>query len=386
MKIIFLILIALLSSNLTAQNKFSKEHSKQLIDCKSCHECDLPTKQNPCLLDCPRMELITVHQKAEDSPEAIIIDELVSQYNPVVFSHRIHAQMSEMSGGCAGCHHFNTSGPIQNCQSCHEVNRKREDISKPDLKGAYHRQCMDCHREWSGSTDCVYCHTLKSNNKSGDETKKVKQISGKKHPEILEPGKLVYKTSSDKGSIVTFFHDDHTKSFGLDCVSCHKNDNCVSCHAVDKKTDKKKVDSKSALKKTFEEQHKNCISCHEQDDCKTCHADKEKTQFNHAVSTGWALNKYHDQLSCQKCHGTSNKFSKLDNKCESCHKSFVSGTFDHKVTGLALDETHSSFECSDCHTENNFAKKPDCSNCHEPEYTFPQKKPGKVVNVGTKKK
>ncbi len=385
MKKIIIILTAVFCVSLSAQTKINKNHSKQLVDCKSCHACDLPTKQNPCLLDCPRMELITVHQKATDSPEVIIIKEIESQYNPAVFSHRIHAEMSEMSGGCASCHHFNTSGPIQKCSNCHETNRKREDISKPDLKGAYHRQCMDCHREWSGSTDCVYCHTLKKDIKSGDSMEKVKKITGKKHPEVIEPGKLVYQTNSDKGKMVTFFHSDHTKLFGMDCVSCHKNDNCVNCHSANKTSGEIKKTSTSSLKKSFEEQHKNCISCHKQDDCKTCHADKELSPFNHGISTGWALNKYHDKLSCQKCHGSGTKFGKLDSKCESCHKDFTSGSFDHKVTGLVLDETHSSFECSDCHSQNNFSKKPDCSNCHEPEYTFPQKKPGRIVQPVTKK-
>ncbi|QQS37247.1 MAG: hypothetical protein IPM56_04645 [Ignavibacteriales bacterium] len=378
-KVLFLILI--LSAVLAAQNKINSNHSRQLIDCKSCHACDLPTKQNPCLLDCPRMELITVHQKASDSPEAIVISKLESQYNSVVFSHRIHAEMSDMSGGCAGCHHFNTSGPIQKCENCHEANRKREDISKPDLKGAYHRQCMDCHREWSGSTDCVYCHSLKSDNKSGDPMQKVKQISEKKHPEVKEPEKLVYKTNSDRGSVVTFFHNEHTKLFSLDCKSCHKNDNCVSCHKLDKKISTVKTTSSESLKKSFEEQHKRCISCHEKDDCNSCHSDKEKLPFNHGVSTGWELSKYHKQLSCQKCHGSGNKFKKLDRKCESCHKNFVSGSFDHRVTGLVLDETHSSFDCGDCHSENNFSKKPDCSNCHESDFSFPNKKPGKIISL-----
>lgn len=387
MKFFIIIPIVLLNINLFAQNKIGNTHSKQLIDCKSCHSCDVPTKQYPCLLDCPRMELITVHQKASDSPEVIVIDELVGQYSPVVFSHRIHAEMSNMSGGCGGCHHFNTSGPIQKCQNCHEIKRKRENISKPDLKGAYHRQCMNCHREWSGSTECVYCHSLKTDKKSGDEIQKVKQISGKKHPELHEPDKLVYRTNSNSGKLVTFYHSDHAKLFGIDCISCHKNDNCVNCHGVDKKLNSNKIKGdKSVPKLSFEQQHKRCISCHKADDCQSCHAEKEKSPFNHGSSTGWVLNKFHDQLSCQKCHGIKNKFSKVDSKCESCHKNFVSGSFDHKAAGLVLDETHSSFDCSDCHSENNFAKKTVCSDCHEPEYDFPKKKPGKVVSIGNKKK
>ena len=61
-----------------------------------------------------------------------------------------------MGGGCENCHHYNTSGPILKCSSCHESSRKREDVSIPDLKGAYHRQCMDCHREWSHDTVVIH--------------------------------------------------------------------------------------------------------------------------------------------------------------------------------------------------------------------------------------
>ena len=70
--------------------------------------------------------MITVHQTAEEGPDVIKIDKLVSKYQPVTFSHKVHAQMSEMSGGCANCHHYNISGPILPCSDCHSVERKRE--------------------------------------------------------------------------------------------------------------------------------------------------------------------------------------------------------------------------------------------------------------------
>ena len=124
----------------------SKNHSLQNVTCKTCHTCDVPTKQNPCLVACPRNEMITVNQTAEQGPDVIKIDNLANKYQPVTFSHKIHAQMSEMSGGCANCHHYNTSGPILACSDCHSAERKREDISKPDLQAAFHRLCIDCHQ------------------------------------------------------------------------------------------------------------------------------------------------------------------------------------------------------------------------------------------------
>ncbi len=80
-------------------------------------------------------------------------------YDPVNFSHRAHAEMSGISGGCKMCHHYNPPGKIVNCEYCHEKERNRTDITKPDLKGAYHRQCIDCHKQWNKSTDCIQCHS-----------------------------------------------------------------------------------------------------------------------------------------------------------------------------------------------------------------------------------
>ena len=67
-------------------------------------------------------------------------------------------------------------GPILKCSSCHESSRKREDVSIPDLKGAYHRQCMDCHREWSHETGCNSCHTPKKDLKDVKKDNITKEI------------------------------------------------------------------------------------------------------------------------------------------------------------------------------------------------------------------
>ncbi len=346
------------------------------VSCKTCHTCDVPTKENPCLVDCPRFDMITVQQSPDEGPNVVTMDKLSGDYLPVIFSHRVHAEMSEMSGGCAGCHHYNTAGPIQPCQNCHEAKRKRDDISKPDLKGAYHRQCMDCHREWSHSTDCNSCHELKSKNTSADQQKKINKISEKKHPKVEEPTKVVYKTNSNKGKMVTFFHNQHTKLFSIDCVSCHKNESCIKCHDLQKSSQKNKLSSTAS----FNEKHQKCFTCHKNDSCTKCHSDKEMQPFNHAASAGWALNRFHENLTCQKCHGNTNEFKKLNTACASCHNNFVSGKFDHKITGLKLDEIHSENSCEDCHLENNFAAKPSCDNCHE-GFSYPNKIPGAKVKV-----
>jgi hypothetical protein len=370
--------ILFLSTFAFAQNKNNSSHSLKNITCKTCHTCDVPTKQNPCLVECPRFEMITVHQPAEEGPDVIKIGKLADKYLPATFSHKVHAQMSLMSGGCAGCHHYNTVGPILPCSDCHSVERKREDLSKPDLQAAYHRQCINCHKEWSHSTDCTSCHLEKSKSIAGKESNELK---GKDHPEVKEPEKLIYETNYNKGKIVTFFHNEHTSLFGVDCISCHQKENCTRCHDINNiKTISSNLPEK--ITKSSSQHHQPCFKCHADDKCSDCHLDKPMDPFDHKVSTGWALNRFHEKLECAKCH-SNNTFTKLNNSCVSCHKNFVAGSFNHSVTDLKLDEIHADFECGDCHIEENFANKPDCSNCHD-DKSYPKDKPGSTVKVSKK--
>ena len=375
--ILMYIICGIFFTTFTFAQTQSTNHSLQNISCKTCHTCDVPTKQNPCLVVCPRNEMITVRQTPEQGPDIIKIDNLVNKYQPVTFTHKIHAQMSEMSGGCANCHHYNTTGPILACADCHSAERKREDISKPDLEAAFHRLCIDCHKEWSHSTDCYSCHLLK-----GSDKNITSQIKTKNHPEVKEPEKLVYETGYTKGKIVTFFHDEHTKLFGVKCVTCHQDDNCTRCHDL-KNVKVISTNLPEKITKPASQHHQPCFKCHANDECTKCHLDKPAEPFDHKTVTGWALNRFHEKLECTKCHGTSGKFAKLDNNCVSCHKNFVVGSFDHNITGLKFDETHVELDCENCHIDNNFSNKPDCSNCHD-DKSFPKDKPGSLVKV-TKK-
>ncbi len=381
MKKTVFILVSVFASVLYGQNKTSNSHSLINLTCKTCHLCDVPTSKDPCLKPCPRADMITVNQTPEQGPEIEILKELSDKYVPVVFSHRIHSEMAEMSGGCKTCHHYNTIGPIQPCINCHETTRKREDISKPDLEAAYHRQCISCHREWSHSNDCTSCHELKTDAGTGLVSSNVKKITGKVHPKLKEPVKLVFETNYDKGKIVTFYHEEHIKVFGVKCVDCHKDDNCTKCH------DKVKANLSQTenggtpimLQRPKSGHHKPCFTCHENDNCNVCHKDKESGPFNHFAAAGWELNRFHQGLACEKCHGTSKQFVKIDNECKNCHKDFIPGKFKHQVTGLKLDENHAELDCNNCHQEKTF-RKPVCTNCHD-DKTYPKNKPGTMLNV-----
>lgn len=374
-KLIFTFLIITLP--ICGQIKVAKDHYLQKLTCINCHLCDFPTKQSPCLKLCPREDMKAITQRPEKTPVIVTLDKIENIYLPVSFSHRIHAQMSQMAGGCESCHHFNTVGAIQKCESCHELEVKRDDYIKPSLKRAYHLQCMNCHREWSHETDCNSCHTLKKNIKDANKDNVKKKYERKDHPKVQQPTKILYQTNSDKGKLVTFYHDDHTDKFGYNCTSCHKQESCTKCHDVRKASEEKIKPISTG--KTFEEQHKRCVSCHSKNEsCTKCHSDKETKPFDHGRSSGWALKNYHAKLSCNSCHESKRPFSKMDNNCLSCHKDWNNTNFKHSVTGFQLDETHSELNCEDCHLDNNFAVKPSCTNCHE-NYFYPKIKPGKLV-------
>ena len=371
MKKLFFILLISFPFVINGQSKFSTTHSNQNLTCSSCHSCTIPTKENPCIKPCPRESMIRVDQKPEEGPRIIVIDKLrdTDIYAPVKFSHLAHAEMSDMTGGCRTCHHYNPPGNVIGCSDCHEVSRNRTDISKPDLKGAYHQQCMTCHRSWSGKTDCIECHAAKE--KADLKPVKAKDEKAKRiHPEIKTPDKITYNTKTDRGKLVTFYHNDHTDLFRLECSKCHSNESCAKCHSQIKKP--------ADLKITFEEQHKKCSNCHEtKNNCNTCHSNKETERFNHKVSTGFDLSKFHSKLSCIRCHTTPAKFTGLNKDCVTCHGSWSWDNFNHKITGLVLDELHGEFDCESCHKEKSYAS-PSCGDCHD-DKTYPKEKPGKLI-------
>lgn len=375
------------NSSFYFKQQSKKSHSTQNLNCKTCHDCEYPTKEDPCLKYCPREGLITVHHSPDECPEVIPLDDISNRFGPVVFSHKIHAQMSEMSSGCQGCHHYNTTGPVLACKKCHEKNRQRENIDRTDLEGAYHRQCMNCHRQWSHTTDCNSCHIAKTSDYKLTMEEKIKQFVNKNHPLMIEPNKLVFTTNNPTDSVVTFFHQDHIQVFNLPCNTCHRDENCIKCHDLNNQLTHNIVKATNRIKvnKSFEDHHKACGACHVQDNCSKCHSDKELAPWSHDKSTRFALKHYHETLPCEKCHARKNQFAKLNIECSSCHSTWKQGNFNHAVTGIALSENHIELECDNCHTDRKFTQKPVCNTCHD-DRQFPKNMPGKMVSVKGKKK
>ncbi len=340
-------------------------HSQMNDYCRTCHVCENPTKFNPCLMQCARhgAQFTSTHS-FEAGPDIVIIDKLMKLYKPVIFSHELHASMSEMSSGCTLCHHYSEeSGEIPACDKCHKIKPDLANLSKPSLKGAYHRQCLGCHREWSHDNACQFCHEEIGISDKVVSTDDKTDIVGVPHPLIVADEKYVYQTTHKKGPVVTFHHTDHVDLFGLKCTDCHKGDSCCRCH--DTVTHEDRV----------VEHVETCCSCHLEKNCDFCHSTKEKPPFNHDISTGFVLGHYHQNVDCNKCHRSVSNFVTPSTNCTDCHIHWEVGVFDHSVTGLVLNDDHVEEDCEWCHIDRDFRTTPSCEECHD-DISYPEDLPG----------
>ena len=358
--------------------------------CLACHSCLKPTAETPCLKACLRSSPMQIAEKfkSKHGPKVVILDELVNRYLPVPFDHEGHAKMANMAHGCDTCHHYTPEGlEHPACNTCHEANARRADMRKPGLKGAYHRQCMSCHREWSGNTQCGACHVEKTNigkDVDGEIMPTVDDLMGRMHPPIPEPEFRIYKTKleSQPRAEVLFRHKEHIERYDLACAECHREDNCQHCHSQG--TPEPRV-------RTLADHHRPCDQCHTDVDpkregvkCETCHYDPltgPPRPFEHRVAD-LPMMRFHKGNSCRDCHVTL-PFAKLDQNCGTCHEDWSQDTFDHRITGQILDDNHSENDCTDCHIDGNYLAKPMCTECHDadddPSIAFPKYRPGPRV-------
>jgi hypothetical protein len=118
----------------------------------------------------------------EDIPENVEIKALMNQYEPAKMPHRkivqklhsnindnklVHYFHREEGTLCQGCHHNSPAAKKPpKCASCHGQPFDERDPFKPGLMAAYHRQCMECHKEMGiekpVATDCTACHKKKA--------------------------------------------------------------------------------------------------------------------------------------------------------------------------------------------------------------------------------
>jgi len=105
-----------------------------------------------------------VEEKKQIGPDVCTLSNLSKVYQPVKFLHEKHIAL--IAAKCNKCHHTIKEGekPIA-CKECHKAPFKPGKLNVPGLKGAYHRQCIMCHKQMSGPTGCTQCHRKKGDMK-----------------------------------------------------------------------------------------------------------------------------------------------------------------------------------------------------------------------------
>lgn len=307
-------------------------------------------------------------------PDTFVIDKISELYGPVLFPHGRHASMAGMAGGCTACHHQERSGVPQPCDACHGEATPASNLRQPSLRGAYHRQCLSCHRDWSGGMNCEQCHAKRVLGEPVEPAPDPSDGAGALHPNVQAPEKKIYPTPGvEEGPMVTFNHREHVEVFGKRCVDCHVNEHCGRCHDPRGNTPKPVRD----------DPHQDCTNCHAvADDCSVCHAKAESPGFDHAKRTGFAMKPYHQDVACRGCHTDASSYKGLKRQCTSCHApNWAPTEFEHAKSGtLALDERHEGMDCSGCHP-NGMGSPVTCTACHKKKFTYPRKSPG--TRLGT---
>lgn len=377
-------LLCLVSTGVPAQGRTPARSAADVaaLDCRACHTAVTPTRDAPALSACPRLKIKGYHP-IEEAPPTIVLGRPGATYGPVTFAHREHAHMAETGKGCNGCHHYDQARPIQKCKNCHAVSRRREDLGKPDLKAAMHRQCLTCHRDWNPSGACKTCHAPASVQAVAATAK----APAKQQPKVSAPERVIYETGAKEGKSVTFFHADHVKRFALACADCHQQESCRACHDRARRgTDAALVVRQTAKGLTDEQAHARCTTCHANAACATCHKGMPTPTigFDHGRRTGFALNRFHAPLACKQCHTAPGAYARVAADCESCHKGWQA-KFDHARTGLVLDDQHAGTDCVGCHEDKTFRAKPTCTSCHT-DKSWPAQQPGKrAAGAATRK-
>jgi hypothetical protein len=207
----------------------------------------------------------------KSAPETLTLGSLAKTYEPVMFSHAMHSLIAE---DCAVCHHHSPAGQTPACSKCHQASADSKDSNIPALKDAYHRQCIDCHKQIEmGPTGCMECHAKRTTQTSSIAPikKQIKEAS-KDRPEIVTLSSLERRYEP-----VIFSHAMHTE-MAENCAACHHHSPsgqtpaCRECHG---EPFNPKNLNMPGIKGAY---HLQCMGCHQEISgpvgCTECHAKK----------------------------------------------------------------------------------------------------------------
>lgn len=323
----------------------------------------------------PALPTTSQSDRAAALPEIVMLGHLATLYEPVPFDHKTHVRMAEMSGGCVLCHHHTPEGrPHASCRSCHPQESVRDNVELPGLKGAYHRQCLNCHQEWSHATACSACHVPRSRGAEcpGIGTpQEVSEAVARMGVPARQKATYVYHTAFSAARVVTFHHNDHFERFGAQCSDCHRGDSCSRCH------DSARSMPAGSTRHVAVTMDGSCLGCHGGARCSTCHDEAERPRFDHAMRTGWSLEAHHANLECCQCHGDVREFTTPTRSCHACHAQQRRLHAQGPPSSTTSVAAPSDFDCLACHTElrDRFAHAASihgpasdqhrCTSCHD---------------------
>ncbi len=292
---------------------------------------------------------VHLQMPGERGPEVVLMDRLPGCYGAVQFDHGLHVGMSTMSDSCKICHHVDA---IQACRNCHDPKDVAVTSERPGLRGAYHQQCLSCHKNWAHENACGFCHTTSSAVRGKTAEPRLLGTVLRTHA-TAEPT-YVYQTAHKGVPVVTFHHKDHAERFGLKCADCHRGASCASCHGPE-------------TARPVVNREQSCYRCHSDSKCVSCHDLVPRPAFDHTHRAHWRLRPGHKELACGACHGqTETTYPKPDSDlCRACHSEQAGGAFDHSQTGVLLTGDHALFGCVQCHCGGDERQLAQCYTCHE---------------------
>lgn len=91
-------------------------------------------------------------------PDDLEIGTISHWFQPAPFTHGDHADMID----CAACHHMGGADDPGLCSDCHMPTFDPDEPLLPSLKRAYHLNCVGCHQDMGGPTECTDCHERKA--------------------------------------------------------------------------------------------------------------------------------------------------------------------------------------------------------------------------------
>ncbi len=109
-----------------------------------------------------RIQRISKEYEAVDMPHRQIVNALVMRIKDNPLSDYFHTGKDTI---CQGCHHHSPASPKPpQCTNCHFERWDAYTPSKPAILGAYHQQCMGCHKQMDieKAVGCTECHKSKS--------------------------------------------------------------------------------------------------------------------------------------------------------------------------------------------------------------------------------